>query len=150
MVTSYGRLKFSHICPMPSQSCFCLFVPISIGFPFETLHLINVSSTYICIYICMYICVGQTLIGWRVSKGKQMEMVTKTKKRTAGIATASFGHQICVDETLIRWRVSKGKPMEMGMGAKQNKISNGHKSSPLALEQKVFLSIRFISRKSAI
>ena len=25
-------------------------VPISIGFPFETLHLINVSSTYICVH----------------------------------------------------------------------------------------------------
>ena len=27
-------------------------VPISIGFPFETLHPINVSSTYIYVYIC--------------------------------------------------------------------------------------------------
>ncbi len=43
--------------PVTIVSFFCS-IPISIGFPFETLHLINVSSTcvYIYIYIYIYIC----------------------------------------------------------------------------------------------
>ena len=44
MVTSYGRFFGCVDAPIPS----------SIGFPFETLHPINVSSIYTYIYIYIY------------------------------------------------------------------------------------------------
>ena len=49
------RSQVSGLGSIVSVLLFFVPVPISIGFPFETLHPINVSSTYTYIYIYIYI-----------------------------------------------------------------------------------------------